>query len=342
MSEADATIGHNSIPAGIMIDEDPSLIYKQDNLLPDVLKEIRDEIANREIDLDTAKGREAISALSASISRRKVKITDAGKKLTEDWRKKTAEVNAVKSKVEGEFDTLRDLARKPLTDWEAAKKKREDEINSTIAKIDWMGIIDVSSTASSVRDRLDWLSALVITDEAFGAFQPIAAGKRQRVIETLEAALARIEQAERDKAELERLRAANAAREAEEKKEADKIAAEKAEQDRIAQAAAQAIEDERDRAQREIDQANARADEVERAAEQDRLARAAEQKRIDDAAAAQRAADDARAANQKHRGKIMGEAKTGLMTHAGITEDVARVIVLAIVAGSIPNTSIKF
>lgn len=342
MDTATATVGHNSVPAGVMIDEDPSIIYRDENLLGAVVAEIKAEIGGREIDLSTAKGREAIAALSASISRRKVKIADAGKALTENWRKKTAEVNAVKSTAEREFDALRDLARKPLTEWETEKKKRDDAIAETIAKIDSMALIPADMTAQAVRDRMDWLSSLIIDEENFGAFEPIATGKRARVSETLNAALARIEQADRDKAELDRLRAEQAERDRAAKEAADKLAKEQADKDRIAKAAQDAIDEERRKAQQAIDEANNRAAEIQRQADKAEQDRLAEQKRKDDAAEAQRLADEARQKDIEHRGNIMRAAKEALMEHAGITEDKAKKAVLAIVAGTIPHTSIRF
>jgi len=58
-------------------------------------------------------------------------------------------------------------------------------------------------------------------------------------------------------------------------------------------------------------------------------------------AEAQRKADEARAADQEHRGRIMGAAKQAVMGH-GVGETTARAIVLAIAAGEVPAVSIRF
>lgn len=342
MTDAIATIGHNSTKAMTVIAEDPGAIYRDPDLLEKAVKEYEAELSTAAIDLTTTKGRDEIKSRSAEFSRLKVKIEDAGKALTEEWRKKTAEVNAVKSEVSKAFDKLRDDARRPLTEWETAKKKRDDEIAAVIAKIDNMALVAADASAQTVRDRLDWLSSLAIDEAWFGAFEPIAAGKRARVTETLTAALSRIEQAERDRAELDRLRAEQAERDRAAKEAADKAAAEQAEKDRIANAATKAIDDERRRAQAEIDSANARADEIKRQADDAERARIAEQRRKDDAEAAQKAADEARQKDIEHRGKIMREAKEAIMEHGGVKEDAAKKIVLAIVAGSISHASIRF
>jgi colicin import membrane protein len=49
----------------------------------------------------------------------------------------------------------------------------------------------------------------------------------------------------------------------------------------------------------------------------------------------------ARQADREHRGKVMGEAKSALI-EIGAAEDLAKKIVLAIVAGEIPHVSLRF
>jgi len=121
-----------------------------------------------------------------------------------------------------------------------------------------------------------------------------------------------------------------------EKAEAERIAlAEK----RAAEAAAweaqrradEAVAEERRKAMAEVEKAHQEAERLRRTEE----ARVAEEKRIADEAAA-------RARDQEHRNEVMGLAATGIVHHGGATLKVAKAIVLAIVAGSIPNVTLRF
>lgn len=166
-------------------------------------------------------------------------------------------------------------------------------------------------------------------------------------------AQAKLDEANRQKAELE----AKVQREKEEReaKEAARIQADKdaerakaeleareqAKQREIAEAAEAARQAEIDKAQKEqaereriaqeaIAKANAERDEYKRQQE--------------DAEASERAAkaeQDARDKDRKHRGEVMKSAKEAMMS-LGADEETAKKIVLAIVAGEIPNTRITF
>lgn len=166
-------------------------------------------------------------------------------------------------------------------------------------------------------------------------------------------------EAERVAAEQAKAEAARQAALAEERR----IAAERAEAERIerakqeaaeaaqreAEAAAQA---ERDRIQREHEEAlaaeRAKAAEAERLrqAEADRIAEQERQREAREAAERaeeQRLAEEqaAREANQKHRTAVKRAAKEAIMT-CGAPEEVAQKIVLAIIAGEVPAVTLRF
>ncbi|QJR01760.1 hypothetical protein HH800_05850 [Sphingobium yanoikuyae] len=124
-------------------------------------------------------------------------------------------------------------------------------------------------------------------------------------------------------------------------KEAAKAQAERAEREAAEEARRQALEESEREKQAEIDKANRRAEEAERAAqaERDRIAkeeadRQAEANRI--------AAEQARReADQAHRTSVKTAAKQALMT-CGADEETARKIVVAILAGEVPNVTLRF
>lgn len=215
-------------------------------------------------------------------------------------------------------------------------------------------------------------------DHAVITLRSMQARLAQEEADRAELARLRAEAAERERkeaeAEAERQRAeaaavaARLAKEAEERKAAEEAAAAeraKAEEDArvererqaredAANAAAEAAQRETERKAQEALAAaeaahKAEVSRLEREAQEriataaaEERAREAEARRIEAEAEAQRRADEARAADREHRGQIMGEVKADLMEAAGISEKVAKVIVLAIQGGSIRHTAIRF
>lgn len=148
--------------------------------------------------------------------------------------------------------------------------------------------------------------------------------QRQRDIQE---AAEQARQAEIRKANEERERIENAAREV----------AEQAELDRLAMIEANRREqEERERdAQARVDAANREAERVRREADEKEAARIAEENRIREEA-------ERREKDRAHRGNVMKAAKTAIMEHGDIDEPTAKKIVLAIVAGEIPNVRLEF
>lgn len=350
-----ATIGHNSESVGQMVTAEPAVVYRDDAVLPALLKEIEGEIAAASAGIDTKKGREAIASLAHSISRRKTPIVDAGKALTEDWRKKTATVNATKSTVEREFDALRDKARAPLDAWEAAEKDRRDTIIRGLAFLAQSAVVPTGSTIESIDATIEKVEAFAVGPE-FEASEPQAKQDRLTALAKLSEARAAIVKAEEERAELERLRAEAQERERAAQAAEAKRLQEAAEAERIATAEKRAAEqaEARIRAERDAEAAHAKAEQdaaieaERRKAREAEEALAAEQRRQREAqeAEARRVAAEAaalarRQADVAHKGKIMGEAKAAIMT-CGVDESVAKQIILAICAGTIPHVSIHF
>lgn len=339
-----ATIGHNSASYLQMVEADPAIIYRDDEALPGLVAEIDKLIADAVGEVATKKGREAIASLAHSISRRKTPILDAGKKLTEEWRRKTGEVNTRKSTVERYLDDLRDKARAPLDAWEEAEKSRQSKIAQAMALLRDLARIQAHFILVDFDTGIEVANAVEI-DDSFGDERGPAEDAKVEALTALRAGRSKFIKAEADREELARLRAAEeererAAREAEAQRQA-----EEAERTRTAAAEKRAAEDAAARVQAAADAALAEERRKARAAEE---ALEAEQKRQRDAKAAEdlRAAEEAaalarRQADVAHKGKIMGEAKVAIMT-CGVDEGVAKQIVLAICAGSVPHTSISF
>lgn len=335
-------------PVAPYVETNPVSVVLDANLRTRFFAEIEAAVSEFEPNLTTKKGRDEVASFAYKIARTKTAIDEAGKKLNEDARKQIGVVDAARKEARDTLDKLRDLARKPLDEWEAKEAARKAKIKEVTEFLDRCRIILATDTSEEIASRIDGVKA-VDGDEFADA--------KASTLECLTAAHARIVQEELDRAELAKLRAAEeerqrveaekAAEEQRAKAEAERIAREEqATKDRIAAAEKRAAEEatakaqaeaerlaaeERAKAQAEIDRVNSEKRKLEQA-EADRVA--AEKKAADEA--------EARAKDREHRSKVMCAAKTAIMDATKIDEATAKAIVLAIVGGSIPNVSIKF
>lgn len=343
--ERPASIGHNSAAVSEMIKAEPAVVYRDDTVLPAFLAEIKAEIAALPVNLATASGREAIASLAASISRRKTPIVAAGLALTEGWREQTKTVNALKAKVAAEMDALRDQARAPLTEWEAAEEKRKERIVGALTFLAQAAIVPAGASVASIDATIAKVEALAIGPE-FGDSADRANAAKEAAFDKLTEARAAVVKADAERAELEALRAEARQRELEAQHAEAKRLAEEDERQRVANAERRATEAAEAKAKAEAEAAIAA---ERRKAQEAQDALAAEQRRQREAeqaeaarVAAQAAEDARRLADQEHRGNVMRAAKEALIEHGGISEAAAKKVVLAIVAGTIPAVTLKF
>lgn len=279
--------------------------------------EIELAISEFEPDLKTAKGRKAIASFAHKFSRTKTAIDDAGQALNDDANKQISAVNLVRRECRAKLDAMRDLARKPLDEWEAAEAAREALISATNKLLSDAMIILAADTSTVIRERIDAIEA-VADDEAWAA-------AKESTILALRAAFNRIVKDEADRAELAKLRAEEAARKREE--EVRLAAEQKARDD------AERAEHEERAVQERIAAAKLRA--VQEAEEAINAAAQAEAKRIADE-------EEARKKNREHVSAVMSAAKVAVMSECGLDEEAAKSVIKAIFAGRIPSVSIQF
>lgn len=326
------------------------------------------ESAKAGTDVSTKGGRDAIRAAAYKLSQSRSAIDAARKGLTEGYRDKVKAINEVGATVLEEVAAIAATIRKPLTDYEAAEKAREDAAEALFTRLKADSAVSLDDMSATVAARLAGLETLQIDAETFGDFTDAAKAAWSKATADLTLAVERLTQQEADRAELEAMRAAQAQRLADE--EAAKVAAERAAQEaeeaalaekraqeareaearRVAEAAEAArlaaIAEAEQKAAAELKaQADAHAAELARVereaqAERDRLA-AIERQREAEAAEVARA-EAARQANREHRAKVMGSAKVALMKIEGVDEIAAVEIVRAIVAGAIPAVTLQF
>lgn len=348
----------------------PAIVLVDAGKRDDLYAHIRREVEAFKPDLTTVKGRDAIKSLAFKITRTKTAIDAAGKQLNEEARTKINVVDAARRDARETLDRLADQVRRPLTDWEEAEKAREAKIVADLASIADMANVTVFDTAATVAETIENLTALCLDPDIFRDAIDRAEGARSNALAALQSAHERLVREESDRAELAKLREEAAERErieaemaaaaeAERRQAEDariaeerRAVAERAEAERMKraeEAAAQAARDEELRKAREeqgrrdaehqaaLDAERAKAVEAERLckAEADRIAAIeAEAKRVADEQAK-------REKNRAHRSSVMGEAKSAIIS-CGVEEPIAKAIVLAIVAGTVPHTSIQF
>lgn len=315
-------------------------------------------------DVGTAKGRDEIRSMASKVVKAKTTLDKARLSMTADLRQQVSDINTAGKVLTEGLGVIATEVRAPLTEWEAAEDARQEQVESTIARIKAAALVTIADTSASVAARGNEIYEIAINPDVFRKRTAEAEEAKTATMKALHEAMHVLKEREDAQAELNAMKAAETARLA---KEAEDRAAAEAEQraadqareakereERLAQDAADRArrdaeaEAERARvdaaqaAQCEIDAANARAAEAERVAqaERDRIAaKEAEDKRIADEAAAAQAR---RERSINHRRAVKTEIKEALMSAGKITEDAAVAIVKAMIDGTIPRVTVQF
>lgn len=330
--------------------------------LEDLFDKVKSEVEAHVPDIETVEGRKHIKSLAAKISSSKTAIDKPMRDYLREIKAlpKVVEKNARESAER--FDALRDATLAPLN---AAMEPQE-------AIIKRMGDIvslcsDAAATSDTVRSMLAEVEAVDTTkfwSELVKKADAAVDGARQVATD----ALARIEAAEKQAAELEELRLKQAENE---QRERDRLIAEAAAQkarEEEQQRAEQRILDERNKAE----QSRMAQLEAERIAENNRiLAANSEAQRIKDAelaeeAAKKRAEQAAKEATDKaqreaeeqrrleaedlerreqdktHRTAINRAALVDLIAHAGIDEETAKKVITAVATKKVSGMGMKY
>ncbi|MER0153799.1 hypothetical protein [Klebsiella quasipneumoniae] len=294
------------------------------------LEQIRQAV-NEVPDLTTKKGRDRVASLAAQVSRSKTAIEKPGREYLKRLKEAVRPAEAEIKRFVDACDELRDVTRRPLTEWEAEQEriKAEEAMNALHAEA--LAMNEEFDRQMAARIESDHEMALLMND-AFDREQAdkAAEAERQRIaheeeIKRLAAAAAAREVEQRAQREREEAAHREAVLKAQaEQAERDRIAAEqKAEADKQA-----AIEAERRKAQEE-------ADRIRRDAEQREQARLAEEKRKADEQAR-------READVKHRKAVGTEIVKALLANTSLTRDQAIEVLTAVKDGRIPHTGISY
>lgn len=197
----------------LLMETDPGIVIRETAKWEALRERIKSDIAAQVPDLTTKKGQDAIRKLAADVTRTKTAVDRARKQMTEEFRLKTAEVNKVGGEIVDNLDSLAELARRPLTEWEDAEKKRTVFVDSELTRLRSASTVLASETSAQIAERLALLQSEEFNKAIFCDDWDEADRLKQVAVVRLEEAHARLLKEESDKAELDQLRAERAKRE---------------------------------------------------------------------------------------------------------------------------------
>lgn len=347
-----SNIGHNSAAFAEQLLQEPGALFSEpETNLPALLAHLENEVLAHTPDVTTSKGRAAITKLASRMVSAKTSLDAFGKTLNEDARKQIDRVDVVRRQLRDGLDKLRDQARKPLSDWEAEEKAREQQILDVRKAIFEAGRVTITDTSASLQARIEKLYQMVIPD--CGDLTETVQHDKHTALDGLRTAAERAKRDEHDRAELAELRAKRdaEAREAErlQQEEKRRAALEEATRRAAEKAAADAVEAERKRAQAVIDELERERARMSAEADRQRRQAAEEEAERRRVQMEREAAEKARALDLAHRQSVLAEVCDGVAkaldknaAESIVAQKLATLIVNAIVAGEVPHVSIKF
>ncbi len=280
-------------------------LFHDASAMNEILAQIQRDTLTETADPATEDGRASIKKLAYKVSRSKTALDDVGKPLADAARLDYDKINAIRKTAKEFLDALRDAVRKPVNDWEAVEKQRVEALEDRLTAITALREYDRTVNPEVITAAITKLDKIDTTDGSWDEFA-------ERVFDEIVAVTVHLchEHAaalkrEAEEAELETLRAEKLEREAADA-ERDREMAIKAREQTAAEnarkqaeiAAESALEREKDRGARDVQDAENRA-----AAAKREAADAARQVR--EQIEAEREADEAerreREANDAHR-----------------------------------------
>lgn len=175
--------------------------------------ELESRIADLDGDMSLAKNREAARSLAYKISQTKVAIVNSAKGSVEEFTSIVKAVTGERTKMEKEFDALRDKAREKLTAWEETEKSRQDRVSAERQKLGSLPASSSLMTADQLREAIN-STDVSYSGEVYGEDAHDLIALRERTRSELCRMLEKREDEEKERAELEQLRREKAEREA--------------------------------------------------------------------------------------------------------------------------------
>lgn len=182
----------------IVIEEKKVLVAFNDDGIDPYIKQAKELVANFDYDLSTGASRAKIASLASKVSKFKVKLDGVGKGLVAEWKSKSTLVDKSRKNMRDELDDLRDLARKPLTDWEAeqekikAEKLAKEEADKKQAQVDADHELAIEQYKTHIREVSDKKIADELAEKELARQQEIERINREDKIKREATAKAKI------------------------------------------------------------------------------------------------------------------------------------------------------
>lgn len=318
----------------MLVIDQPGLPLTDADTRARLLAQLEREAGEFKGDVSTEAGRKEIARKGRELASLRTRIDEAGKRMTEEWRLKTAEVNAERNAVKAALTAFQDRIEAPLDAWKQAEAERSAKCDRILDRIKQSTVGLIGKDSASIKAIITDVEAITFDPAIFTEGTMAAEDAKDAALRDLRIAHTQAHEREERDRELEQLRQQQREREEADRRAAAQADAERRQREAAEAAAAAAARKAEEQAQSE---ARARIAAAEAEAEQER------QKARDLEAARQREIDEAeqRQRDQQHRARIHAEAKGGLIA-AGLTEKRAGELVLVIAAGSIPHVSIQY
>jgi hypothetical protein len=292
-------------------------------------------------DLRTKKGREEIASFAYKVARTKTYLDGHGKTLAAKLKELPKLIDANRKSMWERLEALQAEARKPLDDWEAeqerleAEKKAQEAAEALEKEILFSHEIGILLNAEFDRQqeekRRQEEEAQIQREEALKR----EAEERAEVLRMqIQAETARQAQREKEEAERRIQEAEAQAQAAIEQAQRDKENAERRARE-AEEREAQRLKESQEREERARVESAAREERARFKAINDEKIRRDEEERLANAAEAKRKANNA------HRQKINTEALEDLMK-IGLSQDVAKLVIIGIVRGEIRNITVNY
>lgn len=339
----------------------------QPDMLKGALAYLEDNYGSIIADVTTEEGRKEINKVSRAIGGAIKRLDDRRKSHVADLKAKPKAIDDLfRETFRKEADALKERIRAPLDEWTENQRAADEETMRLLGVINEP--IEVGTSTNDLTKRIEELKCIDLPDWLNPGQRETLANALPQAIQRLEAAHAAAVYAEKQAAELEQLRQEAAERERKEREaqiakeaaERAKVEAEakakaekeQAERDRIAaeQAAEKAVRDAQEaeeRRVREAREAEARAAQQAEEARQQAL-REAEQKRLEEQQEQERqkryeqARREALEANREHQAEVHRSIVASLVSKANITEQQAKLIVIATGRQQVPHLEINY
>lgn len=196
-------------------------MFSNDKGLDPIIKKIKERVKSEELDPTTEKGRQRIGGLARQIGSAKERLKETAEALTEEWRAKTASVNAEKKRMATELDSLRDEVLAKREAYEKAQAERiaahEAALNEILNAHQFDSTDPLAEHIKARRERVEEVNARdwqEFSERAKVAYEQSASrldaqydSRVKRDKDAAELERHRAEQAERDRIENERKQA---------------------------------------------------------------------------------------------------------------------------------------